>query len=366
MRRQVQTIRMLGSIALFAIPCILNAASPLSRAEFAKKMASIPDGTPQREVAERIGQPDSRRRGEAFEVWNYGENGEGTLPTLGYIVFDGHSRVKKVIGRVSETPPPGMFDEHELRRLLSFLHQPLVSLKANYPTFEPRRMIAMANVIQPLGKNRILALTNEYLRITSPYDEGRVSIGLVLLMLFDVPEKPGFLPPLVILPYWPKPPEDRRHSPRYPIAMIDDVPILLVRRVNAFSSGGAGLNWAGLDGLREDKYRLRKTLLMPEPDPFVIPAVLKQRQPWFFAAFEVPGNWERRPPPSGEEAVGRQVLSLVDSVLARPMGSDEWPEGKFEQRWRAWRSEFLDYRAKWDQNRGMYVSEREGSGGKKE
>jgi len=335
----------------------LVAASP-NRAEFSKAMASIPDGASELDVLLRIGQPDVRRGGNDGETWEYGIDAPHTLPTLGFIVFDSQRKVIRVITRISETPASRLFDETELRRYLRSLHRRVLFVDHGILEFDPLGLIAVANCIHPLGKEKILALAHEYLRITRHSDETRMTIGLALLLLFDKGNNETISPPLVIVPYCPKPPQGVEYVSRYPIALVGDIPILMVRYTSPLNSLGSGLNWRGIDALRDPACHLRQCPLSPASDPFAVLAAMRRLYPWFFEPIQT-SPYQKSPDariPSGDMVVARQIMSLVRTVFVLPHDVEQWSLTDFDERWAATRTAFLDLGIRWSADRNIYAS----------
>lgn len=208
--------------------------------------------------------------------WGYGTSGHLTMPTLGCIWFKqgrvdgdnlGYAKEVGVVGGEGEPPTSGMFSEPELRRLLRLIDD------TNQDTigFNPRRLIVAVNALQPLGKARALAALNEYCRVTD--DNGRnlfggledSSIFLILRALFDVPTNPGYMPRMYVgAPFPVNLPDDPKRVPRFPMVIVDDVPVLLV----------SGYNLGGMPepvGVHLDYFQkygtIRSNLLVPSCSP---------------------------------------------------------------------------------------------------
>jgi len=93
--------------------------------------------------------------------------------------------------------------------------------------YRPRPIIEAVNSLAPVGRSGALAMIDSYLRhhdAAAPHD----GLALLLRVLFDVPPS-GAHAPLRLGGTVPPPPPDPRALPRFPIILVDDVPLLLIR-----------------------------------------------------------------------------------------------------------------------------------------
>lgn len=93
--------------------------------------------------------------------------------------------------------------------------------------YHPGYVIQAVNSLQPQGKEMALGQIDSYLENRG---KGKVAYGLfwVLRVLFEAPAERGFPPVRIGQPNIPPPVETWR-LPRFPIVMIRDVPLLVVR-----------------------------------------------------------------------------------------------------------------------------------------
>ena len=208
---------------------------PKTRQEFARAMSKIRIGMSKAHVLWILGEPDdvlTRRDRERtpntvegfYEVWGYGTNGHLTFPTLGQVYFDEEGALEFAFGH-GEPPPASMFEEQKLRELLSIID----GLPSSGWDHDPLRMIKAVNALQPLGKDKALAALSEYARVAASSFRGRTStLGLLLVLrvLFDVPEDPGYMPNMTVGAFSLEPPYPKRF-PRFPVALEDDIPFLV-------------------------------------------------------------------------------------------------------------------------------------------
>ena len=208
-----------------------RAGSPKSQPErlkFAEKLAQVRYGDREAEVRRLLGTPEDIRRAPdsvpypTDEIWCYGTNGHGSLATVGEVCLRQGS-VVWVAGGYGKPPLPSVIGEKELRAGMRFLHPGPECSGYN----DPLHLIRVTNYLQPLGKEKALAIIGEYGRI---HDVGIDETWLFLLLrtLFDVPQPPGHMPEMLIgamSPAWPK---DRTRVPRFPVVVVDDIPFSLL------------------------------------------------------------------------------------------------------------------------------------------
>jgi hypothetical protein len=248
---------------------------PPSRSKFAAKMARVKEGMPEQNVRKLLGKPDDVRTcrelndetARTKEIWCYGTNGHLTFPTLGCVYFDTEGKVQYVFGGEGKPPNAKLFREGELRDLLRLIDK---APEANGNFYNPRTIIRIVNRLQPLGKEKALAAICEYVRVASTWhSEARDSgLFLVLRVLFDVPADPGYLPPVIF--GYPSPwgqPTDPKIMPRFPILLVDDVPLLLVE---GYHLGGAPEPVETHVEYFRKKGRLRAIPLVPTNQPLAI------------------------------------------------------------------------------------------------
>jgi hypothetical protein len=137
-------------------------------------------------------------------------------------------------------------------------------------------LIRVTNDLQPLGKERALAIIGEYARIR---DVGVDETWLFLLLrtLFDVPQPPGHMPDMYIGAMSPAPPEDRLRIPRFPIVIVDDIPFSLLWGVTL--AGEAEPVTRHVEYFRQHG-GIRAAKLRPPDDPYPSFKKLLQSKEW--------------------------------------------------------------------------------------
>jgi len=264
---------LLFTASLLSLACasIQSEAAPQlrSRAEFATAMAKIKEGVAEKEVLDILGKPDDVRtqfdpggisRVHTREIWCYGAKAHLSFPTLGCVYIDENGRTQEAFGVKGQPPKPDMFTEDELRDLLRLLD---TAPGLDGYSYNPLPVIKIANTLQPLGKEKALAAIGEYIRVSSEWSgfgEARSGIFLVLRVLFDVPES---VDPIKVVAFGapsPPGPKDPHRIPGFPIALVDDIPLMLV---NGYSLAGMATPMEKVVAFFRDNGELRPTLLAP-------------------------------------------------------------------------------------------------------
>jgi hypothetical protein len=135
------------------------------------------------------------------------------------------------------------------------LHQAATMTFENY---NPMIVVQAVNALQPLGKTEALNQIENYLQ-NEGANQDNLGLFWVLRVLFDVSAEQGF-PPVQIGQPTIAPPTNRSDFPRYPIVIVQDVPLLVV---NGYALGGLPENVQA----HVDYYRLHGTLRSQPLDP---------------------------------------------------------------------------------------------------
>jgi hypothetical protein len=340
------------------------------RREFVARMGRIRNGDTKETVEKLLGPPDDIWRApNQEEVWCYGTDGHLSLPTLGQVFF----REKRVIWEpeVFRTPPrvigtsggngtppsPKVLSEEELRAGMRYLYTNLAIPGDN----DPLHLIRVANYLQPLGKDKALAIIGEYARLSSiivdkhmgsrPVDE--TWLFLLLRTLFEVPQPPGYMPQMYIGWMSPSPPKNRQDIPRFPIVIVEGIPFSLLKSATLSGEAESVLNH--VEYFRQHG-TMRTTGLRPADDPFLAFQKLKASDEWRFLSQQVftEDKGDRRRLDQYEGHTLLQVLALVrtayDPPIARNLNAYPNPAD-----FARYYQEFLKVGARWDDKRQMYV-----------
>jgi hypothetical protein len=333
----------------------ISAQPQPNRISFVAKLAQVRYGDKEDDVRRLLGTPgDIRRTPDPVpyptdEIWCYGTDGHGSLATVGEVCLRQGSVVWVAGGR-GEPPSPSVISENELRRGMRFLHPGPECCGYN----DPLHLIRVTNYLQPLGKEKTLAIIGEYGRIHDAGDD-ETWLFLLLRTLFDVPQPPGHMPDMAIGAMIPAPPKERTRIPRFPIVIIDDVPFSLL--------WGATLIGAAQPVDHHVEYfrkhgTIRAGKLRPPDDPYPSFQKLLRSKEWAdMANAEGSSRWVSNY--AGHTLL--QVLALGRTAydppearqpFAYPNMSDYEPHHK----------SFLETGARWDEKLQMYVR-RDGSHG---
>jgi hypothetical protein len=311
-----------------------------TRQGFVGRLSTIRPGMSAREVRSLLGEPDDVRTrldpdgwigSPAKEAWCYGTHGHLTLPTLGSVEIDRNGSVVHVDGGRKEAPPAGLIQEEELREILRRLRR--VEGRG------PLGIIHTVNTLQPLEKEKVFAVLGECDRLGSGFGPLRDA----LLVLFEVPEVPGHMPPQGIGATMPKAPKDPRLIPRFPVALEDDIPINLVWMI---SLRGHPLSF--------DKYlsefqsfEIRHNPLRPTDAPLDIYHGFATRYRDFYGS-EL----------GAKEHVIYRLLELLDSVYQQPADKEDGRPRRIDDpdgEWKKLADAFSKRPIHWNEEKMIYT-----------
>lgn len=171
---------------------------------------------------------------------------------------------------------------------------------SDFATYDPGAVIAAVDALWPRGKDGALAAIDDFLAGRDLDADPHQGLFLVLRVLFDVDG--DVHPPMRLGGSMPPPPDDPTTIPRFPIMMIDDVPLMLVA---GYMLGGEAEPLAShLDHYRAHG-RLRAAPLAPSAAPAgLLPGFERDYQRAYGAA-----------PSAGErELIAGQVARLASSA----------------------------------------------------
>jgi hypothetical protein len=323
----------LAGFATFALVALIPACTPFvkdqsgssqsrpgsrfrDRNEFVKLLSSIKAGMSDTEVIRILGKPNDVRTtdemqvhvGNSTEAWCFGADGHLGFPTLGTIWFlsvPGRKTVLEITGAKGTPPPPSLFDEGELRRLLSMLGH---DGRRGLPEVlgHPAWRIKEVNTLAPLGKTKALAAVEEYVRVC-PYLFSDYEMSNLLRVLFDVPNDTGYMPDSTFLVVTPRP-TDRKRIPRYPMLILGDVPLQIA--FSGFSVGNYIPDFAKDVAWFRDHATIRAKPLQPTDKPLQLLSEWKAYG-WFYRDFKKSESWQYEGIDLG---VKRQLCYLVRTI----------------------------------------------------
>lgn len=107
---------------------------------------------------------------------------------------------------------------------------------SDFTSFNPGVLVAAVNMLLGLGKDRALDAVERQLVEVPHSADPQHGLFLVLRILFEVPDDPGFHPPMHIGIPKIAAPRNPKALPYFPLIVVDDVPLLLV---TTFILGGS-------------------------------------------------------------------------------------------------------------------------------
>lgn len=197
-----------------------------------------------------------------------------------------------------------MFAEPELRKLLRTID----AFTWNNPLF----LIRAVNALQPLGKEKALAVLAEYRRVgqTRPGEPGGSPVICILRVLFE-----GGDPAAVsrLFEGYPQPsmPADTKRVPLFPFTIVNDIPLRLVIDYDISTAGNMMMPPDPIEFFRKNG-TLRQHPLVPGNDPLsALPALEKSPQ-WIYPAGKDKDGYSRDG--NAKYSLEDQLLRLVDTV----------------------------------------------------
>ncbi len=228
------------------------------RKEMSVKLSRVTEGMTSSEVLAIMGKPTLQWSAEKDEpssfggdfYWFYGSDERPTIPTLGSVEFTSRGTVREVFGDDGVVIEAGLFTESEFAEFVDaffFSYQRDVG---------PYEIIELANSLQALGRERAFALYREWCRVVESETFGIVPYMLLLCLHEPVKLEDGSLKRLPEPPLGEYIPRLKRDPPpellpRYPIHLLDGIPIKLFT-LTQFSGSTVGLMDQFLDALEKE------------------------------------------------------------------------------------------------------------------
>ncbi len=333
--------------------CLPLQAAESARIDFARAMRTVSAGMQADDVVRSLGKPDDIRTqfdpggistSRTTEIWCYGTSGHLTFPSLGCVFMEAGG-AQYIHGGKGTPIDPAMFNETELRGLLQRLDD-LSQCRGKNPLLS----IQLVNSLQALGKDRSLAVIAEYLRVSSDDLGDRNPLFILLRLLFEVPEDPGFMPRMMVGQPSVKEPDDRKLIPLFPVVLLDDIPLNLV--IGYSLAGTPQPVEAHLDYFRKSgKWRERP--LHPSNQPLELLAALEGSPQWIYGEPRNGKNheWEKN-------QLAEQLLGLIRTVYRIETDQDGRmiPRDRFDpERWDKIVKEVTALNIRWDIAKNIYV-----------
>lgn len=292
------------------------------RVAFATLFAKVHEGMTKAQAMRLTGEPDVVERtseagagqsGAATEIWLYGTTGTRNFPSLGSVSFSEDGTVVECRGN-RDLPLPGLPPEPVLRQVFQAIDDGAEAEPAQPNRFDPLLTVRAVNAVLSLPPECRAAVVREYFRVG-----GLGSIAFVRA-LFDVPANPGYMPVPEIGDIAPPPPRDLSVCPRFPFAIVDDVPLDVT----------TGVCLTGLPELPSMHFdvllrtcRMREEPLRPTDRPWEVLDDFQASPAWLFGAtyeigtplFKDPLRLESAPSAdTGTGLIQRQLVRLVRTV----------------------------------------------------
>jgi hypothetical protein len=332
-------------------------------------MARIRENMTEEEVVSILGQPDDVRtqidpggisRVHTKEIWCYGTRGHLSFPSLGCVYIDVDGRTQESFGGKGRPPKSNLFTKDELQNLLRLLD---TTPGLEGYSYNPLPLIQIVNTLQPLGKEKALAVIGEYIRVSDEwfgFMGARSGLFLVLQVLFDLPngvdpqEAGGFGAPS------PGGPRNHNLIPRFPIALVDDIPMMLV---NGYALQGRATPMEDVLEFFRVNGHFRSRPLVPANDPLAALAHLMTSTQWIYGDSKLmeSGGFAFKDPETNEREKSmlmEQLLRLIDSVYRLPTDvyGNRLPCGELpEATWQRIVSAVHPLNIKWDAQQNMFV-----------
>ncbi len=257
-RQHVRQVTMLVATVLFAVfgfGIQRQGESQYSRREtFQEQLKLVRKGMTELEVRAILGDADLTHQStmerpmsrNAHCTWFYGTSPRYRIPTLGFVEFTDEGIVERVFGDEGAVIEDGLFDEAEIRHYFDVMANGEFGGKGG-----PFETMLAVNELRSLGQASVFSLYREYLRVFE--DEPMDLTPYFLLLYLHRPREgaEGFesqLPVPSVGGFEPIPEKRFRPllAPRYPVHLLDGVPLVLVQGVF-----GTGTTSGALEGLLE-------------------------------------------------------------------------------------------------------------------
>ncbi len=213
-------------------------------------------------------------------------------------------------------------------------------------------MIEVANTLLPIGKNRILDSAYAYGEV----EKVNHGISLLLRVIFDFPESEAAFPVPSFGALSPSAPIDRAMAPRFPMALVDGVPFLMISSYWLFGQPASPLN--DVRWFREHA-ELRAAPLRPPDAPLTLLSRLEAAPDWMFGKNAILREPSWMAPDRmiytderGYELVKPQILQLMSTLPDMSFLNDT--SISLEERWAAAISNIEGRATRWNADQMKY------------
>jgi len=229
----------------------------------------------------------------------------------------------------------------------------LINRASGWPLFKQNSvpLIQAVNALQRLGKERVLAILEEYVDLTVhlDYRYDQEIVFWIIRVLFEPIRLDDRIPdPLIAVHLTDRDSAELANWPLSPMAVVDDIPFMLGRMMD-MGGGLSGHPWAHIVWARRHGV-IRDEPLRPRTNPIHAAEALLRSQRF--------KQLDRNPRESAIESVRTQAMSMVEG-LARPMVTqyfaDDAERAEANRQWQI-RVEEADLRAiRWDTQREEFA-----------
>lgn len=180
------------------------------------------------------------------------------------------------------------------------------SYKALY-AYRPMLIVNAVNSLVRLGKDDAITVIRQYINEASP--ERAEGVFFVLRVLFNIPRL-GYMPEMYVGEFMPRPQIDRRRIPHYPLALFNDIPLLL-----SFALEGGGRPQPVTEHLEyySKNCSMRKSPLVPTINKSDVLTRFKSTNQWIYRKDYYPGisdHTAKQYASMGQKMIASQILSV--------------------------------------------------------
>lgn len=336
-----------------------------ARKPFLENLKKIQPGMSPVEVENLLGKPDAKktrqnrpsspdglldesRESEPEIVWIYGNDHPLLTPSLGSVSFGFNNKVIDHKGsKLSQTA----FDIQRKKELESIGEEKgELIIKLIHDINSKTKMIQVVNILHSLGKENSIVILELFDGLLPAGKFNGVHYRIPRI-LFDVPEDPGYFPDMGIGATLTLPGIGTKVLPRFPIILIDDVPLELSGLY--FILAGSSQTFPDYIKDFREKGIFRKLPLRPKGNPMALMEQFENTAGFLFPekqSFEV--NKNNNPTIAFERLViMNQIESFIKPVYIIPekyKSVRNMTKDQFYKNWESISQDFSKVRYKWD------------------
>jgi hypothetical protein len=224
-------------------------------------------------------------------------------------------------------------------------------------TFDPLTVIRSVNALHPLGKEGALDAIQDFVQRHRSEVEVSHGMFLVLRCLFEIPTPPGYMPRMLFGQPTPDEPQDPTLVPCFPLVLLSDIPLQLVRGWDLF---GAPQDIKSHLSYFRRQGRLRVRPLMPTNRPLDVLSRLEKSPQWLWGKQYRTSEgilWKgaSTPATAGRAMIRTQLLRLIATVYPTNLDSASlhrlWEPNRAEANWQRILTEVSRLDLRWEEAR---------------